>query len=209
MGSIWPFLLYKILKYFGPRPIDCATLATLILLINVIHHHTSQLIWALLSEQVRRKNERLTDYFGIAPPKHVSSNHGFTEYKGAQSVGKDSCSLPCYCSVWFGLFVFVVFFLWTICLCTICFCTVCLCTVCFCTVYFCLVCLCSVCFVFLLFVFSLFVFALFPTSTVMNPKTCKQRWSERGRGKNIIELNLSPSFLPHIDDNAAIHGFAN
>ena len=107
---------YKILKYFGPRPIDCATLATLILLINVIHHHTSQLIWALLSEQVRRKNERLTDYFGIAPPKHVSSNHGFTEYKGAQSVGKDSCSLPCYCSVWFGLFVFVVFFLWTICL---------------------------------------------------------------------------------------------
>ena len=152
VGSIWPFLLYKILKYFGPRPIDCATLATLILLINVIHHHTSQLIWALLSEQVRRKNERLTDYFGIAPPKHVSSNHGFTEYKGAQSVGKDSCSLPCYCSVWFGLFVFVVFFLWTICLCTICFCTVCLCTVCFCTVYFCLVCLCSVCFVFLLFV---------------------------------------------------------
>ena len=63
----------------------------------------------------------------------------------------------------------------------------------------------SFCYLFL----SLFVFALFPTSTVMNPKTCKQRWSERGRGKNIIELNLSPSFLPHIDDNAAIHGFAN
>ena len=129
------------------------------------------------------QNKRLTNFLGIVPPKYVSSNHGFTDYKGAQSVGKDSCSLPCYCSVWFGLFVFVVFFLWTICLCTISFCTVCLCTVCFCTVYFCLVCLCSVCFVFLLFVFfSLFVFTLFPTSTVMNPKICKQRWSERARG---------------------------
>ena len=156
---------YKIPKYFGPRPTDCATLATLIVLINVIHDHTSQLIWALLSEQVRRKKWKVDWFFRhSAPPNLYPPTMDLqTEVRSLRE--RIHALYLAYCGVWFGLFVFAVFILcWTVYLCTTRFYTVCLCTVCFCTVYFCPVCLCCVCFVFLLFVFfSLFVFALFPT----------------------------------------------
>ena len=141
-----------------------------------VYDYTSQLILALLSEQVRRKKWKVDWFLGIVPPNLYPPTIDFQT--GVRSLRERIHALYlAYCGVWFGLFVFAVFILcWTVYLCTTRFYTVCLCTVCFCTVYFCPVCLCCVCFVFLLFVF--FFTVCFCTVSYINCYESKNLQSE-------------------------------